>query len=149
MNVLKIVEVVKHREPYHGNYQGKPYVSYDIDVMGSLDNGEVHKLMVKTGKENIANELSPGQMFMVEKKQVGYKIISAAGAPSGTGNSAPSAAAQPTFGSRDKVIQAQTCLKCATEYVAATSDRVSFEVDVERIKTLASEMLEWVEANGR
>lgn len=153
MNVVKVIEVVKHREPYHGNYQGKPYVSYDIDVIGSLDNGEPHKLMLKTGKENIKNALAPGQMFMVEKKQVGYKIISEAGQPSGSGNTvsaaSPMSSVAVNFGSRDKAIQAQTCLKCATEYVATTSDRVSYEIDVERIKSLASEMLAWVEENGR
>ena len=142
---LTVVKLIKVREPYHGEYDGKPYTIYEAEVDCTIDGSDHSKTIVKSGKEAVINGLAEGQTFWADKQDrkgfISYKL----GQP--VNLSAPQKQFQPR---NEKSIIAQSSLKAAVDMVIAYPTPGADDGQlVERTISVAEELMTWVESKGK
>jgi len=147
---LTVKKVVRMREPYHGEYQGKPYSIYEAEVDCVIDGADHSKTVVKSGKEDVIKNLAEGQTFWAEKQDrkgfVSYKLQN----PLAMGDTG--AAPRPAFVPRnEKAIVAQSSLKAAVDLVVAYPDpeKTTDQEVTARVIGIAAELMAWVEQFGK
>lgn len=122
-NIVQVSKVIEEKEPYEGEYEGKAYTSYEFVVSGAVDNVPSAKIVLKTTKEAIREQIQPGACFECEfKNNKGFKSYKIKGAvdPSLVGASPGASASSPTKaaasgGSTNRSIERQVALKTAAE----------------------------------
>lgn len=154
---LHIIEVIKEKQPYHGTSSRGPYTIYSKRVLCAVDGGPEVKAQVKTFDDKKNASAVNGTFWSVklskDDPQYGAEYTLEKLEEGGIGDAAPARASSPApSGNRDLVIQAQTCLKAATDLVAATltpDDNKRLVIATEEALQVADSMLAWVESRGR
>lgn len=146
---IVIAKVLEEREPYHGDYQGKPYVIYEKIVSGTLNGQQADKISIKSTDKAKYDAAVDGVSLQAEYKKNGnyesYRIKTVGG---------PQQAAQqrqPEEGNRQASIVAQTALKAAVEYYVNTPrpevDEVIYD-GVESVLGVAEKFMTWIKAHS-
>lgn len=123
MSIVVIDSITKVKEPYEGEYNGRPYTSYEWLVAGNVDGEKKDKITIKTTKQDISERVVAGSAFECEFKDnkgfKSYKIIAEvdpALVGAGKKEAAPSGG-RSFSGSTNRSIERQVALKCAVEFL--------------------------------
>ncbi len=158
MNKVHIIEVIKEKTPYNGTSStGRPFTIFSKRALVSIDGGPNEEIEVKSFKEELNAATVAGAVLMCEYdtksnpkygKSFAVKSVSSGGATPATGH----APAAQSYGGRDLSIQAQCCLKAATEIVSATltpDDNKRLVAQAQEVLDMADIMLGWVESRAK
>lgn len=120
--IVVIDKVIKEKEPYEGEFDGKPYVSYEWIVSGSVDGVFKEKMNIKTGKEALREKVVSGSVFECEfKDNKGFKSYKILGQVDSAlvGSKSPAVRSASGGSSTNRSIERQVALKCAIEFCKA------------------------------
>jgi hypothetical protein len=138
---LKIVSVIYNgKDPYRGEFNGKPFEIWEATVSAEVDGKHEDKITVKSGKQDVIKGLKEGQEFDFEKKDnkgfVSYKIKPLGGSTGGFQARGGFGGGRPPENPAEK--RAGVSMSYAVSLVNGGS------ADMSKLYTLADDIYEWM-----